>query len=264
MKSMENLFRMPWLVDVIVFVFGTVIGSFLNVCIYRIQREESIVWPGSHCPMCGKPIAWYDNLPIISFLLLLGRCRTCRAPIPWRYPLVEALNGAGYLLLLREFGLGWPMLIYALFFSALVVVTVIDLDIQIIPDVISLPGIAVGLAVSYWLPQGFVNSLIGFVVGGGFFWLVAEVGSRILKQEAMGGGDIKLIAMVGAFLGWQNVLLTIFLASLVGAVVGLSLMAVKGWGRKTPIPFGPFLALGAILSLFFGMTIVEWYVGLGR
>jgi leader peptidase (prepilin peptidase) / N-methyltransferase len=261
---MENLFRMQWPIDVIVFIFGAVIGSFLNVCIYRIQREESIVWPGSRCPTCGKAIAWHDNLPMISFLFLLGRCRACRAPISWRYPLVEALNGAGYLLLLRQFGLSWPTLIYALFFSALVVVTFIDLDIQIIPDVISLPGTAVGLAVSYWLPQGFVSSLIGFVVGGGLFWLVAEVGSRILKQEAMGGGDIKLIAMVGAFLGWHNVLLTIFLASLTGAAVGLSFMAVKGWGRKTPIPFGPFLALGAVLSLFFGTTIVEWYVGLGR
>jgi leader peptidase (prepilin peptidase)/N-methyltransferase len=261
---MENLFGMPWPIGVIVFLFGAVIGSFLNVCIYRLQREESIVTPGSRCPSCGKAIAWYDNLPIVSFLLLLGRCRACRAPISWRYPLVEALNGAGYLLLLRQFGLSWPTLIYALFFSALVVVTFIDLDIQIIPDVISLPGIAIGLAVSYWLPQGFVSSLIGFVVGGGFFWLVAEVGSRILKQEAMGGGDIKLIAMVGAFLGWHNVLLTIFLASLAGASVGLSLMVVKGWGRKTPIPFGPFLVLGAVLSLFFGTTIVEWYVGLGR
>lgn len=263
-KSMENLFRMQWPMDVIVFVFGAVIGSFLNVCIYRLQREESIVWPGSRCPKCGKTIAWYDNLPIVSFLFLLGRCRACRAPISWRYPLVEALNGAGYLLLLRQFGLMWPTLIYALFFSALVVITFIDLDIQIIPDVISLPGIVIGLAVSYWLPQGFVSSLIGLLVGGGFFWLVAEVGTRVLKQEAMGGGDIKLIAMVGAFLGWHNVLLTIFLASLAGAAVGLLFMVLKGWGRRTPIPFGPFLALGAVLALFFGTTIVEWYVGLGR
>ncbi len=264
MKSMDNLLSMQWPIDVIVFVVGAVIGSFLNVCIYRMQRGESIVWPGSRCPKCGNPIALYDNLPIISFLLLLGRCRKCRAPISWRYPLVEALNGGGYLLLLRSFGLTWPALIYAVFFSALIVVTVIDLDIQIIPDVISLPGIVIGLAVSYWLPQGWISSLIGCVVGGGFFWLVAEVGSRILKQEAMGGGDIKLIAMIGAFLGWQNVILTIFLASLTGAAVGVSFMALKGWGRKTPIPFGPFLALGALLSLFLGTTIWEWYVGLGR
>lgn len=263
-KSMANPLMMQWPIDVIVFVFGAVIGSFLNVCIYRIQRDESIVWPGSRCPTCGGAIAWYDNLPIISFLLLLGRCRRCGAPISWRYPLVEALNGAGYMLLLRQFGLTWPTLIYALFFSALVVVTFIDLDIQIIPDVISLPGIVIGLAVSYWLPQGFVNSLIGALGGYVFFWLVAVVGSRVLKQEAMGGGDLKLIAMVGAFLGWQNVMLTIFLGSLSGAMVGLSLMAFKRWGRKTPIPFGPFLTLGAVLALFFGTTLVEWYVGLGR
>ena len=255
---------MQWPIDVMVFALGAVIGSFLNVCIYRIPREESIVWPGSHCPKCGKAIAFYDNLPIISFLFLLGRCRKCRAPISWRYPLVEALNGSGYLLLLKQFGLSWPALMYALFLSALIVVTFIDLDVQIIPDVISLPGIVIGLAVSYWLPQGFLNSLIGFLVGGGLFWLVAEVGFRVLKQEAMGGGDIKLIAMVGAFLGWQNVLLTIFLASLTGAAVGLVFMVLKGWGRKTPIPFGPFLALGAVLALFFGTTIVRWYVGLGR
>jgi len=261
---MENPLGMQWPIDVIVFVFGAVIGSFLNVCIYRIQREESIVWPGSRCPTCGASIAFYDNLPIVSFLLLLGRCRACRAPISWRYPLVEALNGAGYLLLWRQFGLTWPAPIYALFFSALVVVTFIDLDIQIIPDVISLPGIAIGLAVSHWLPQGLINSLIGALGGYVFFWVVAVVGARVLKQEAMGGGDIKLIAMVGAFLGWWNVILTIFLGSLSGAVVGLLLMAVKGWRRRTPIPFGPFLALGAVLALFFGEPIWGWYVGLGR
>jgi leader peptidase (prepilin peptidase)/N-methyltransferase len=264
MKSMENLIRMQWPIETIVFVFGAVIGSFLNVCIYRLQREESVVWPGSRCPKCRKPIAWYDNLPILSFLLLRGRCRACRAPISLRYPLVEVLNGAGYLLLLEQFGFTWPTLIYALFLSALIVITFIDLDVQIIPDVISLPGIVIGLVASYWLPQGVVSSVIGFLVGGGVFWLVAAVGARVLKQEAMGGGDIKLIAMVGAFLGWHNVLLTIFLASLSGAAVGLMFMALKGWGRKTPIPFGPFLALGAVLSLFFGTTIVEWYVGLGR
>jgi leader peptidase (prepilin peptidase)/N-methyltransferase len=261
---MENLLRMQWPIDVMIFVIGAVIGSFLNVCIHRIPREESIIWPGSRCPACGAPIAFYDNLPLVSFLALLGRCRACRGPISWRYPLVEALNGAGYLLLLWQFGLTWPALIYAVFFSALIVVTVIDLDIQIIPDVISLPGIVIGLVVSHWLPQGVINSLIGCAIGGGFFWLVAEVGYRILKQEAMGGGDIKLIAMIGAFLGWQNVILTIFLASLTGAVVGLSFMAFKGWGRRTPIPFGPFLALGAVLTLFFGAPIWEWYVGLGR
>jgi len=261
---MENLFGVQWPLDGIVFALGAVIGSFLNVCIYRIPREESIVWPGSRCPKCGAPIAFYDNLPIVSFLFLLGRCRKCRAPISWRYPLVEALNGAGYLLLLNQFGLSWPALLYALFLSALIVVTFVDLDVQIIPDVISLPGIVIGLAVSYWLPQGLVSSLIGAVGGYLFFWLVAEAGYRMLKQEAMGGGDLKLIAMVGAFLGWRSVILTIFLGSLSGAVVGLSFMALKGWGRRTPIPFGPFLALGAVLALFLGTTIWDWYVGLGR
>ena len=255
---------MTWVLLVVVFVLGATIGSFLNVCIYRMPRNESIVWPGSHCPKCQQAIKAYDNIPIVSFLFLLGRCRQCHASIRWRYPLVEALNGGGYALLLWHYDLSWAMAMYALFYSSLIVVTFIDIDYQIIPDRISLPGIVIGLAVSYWMPQGFVNSLIGFLVGGGLFWLVAEVSLRFFHQEGMGGGDIKLIAMIGAFLGWHLTLLTIFLASLSGAVIGLSLMALKGFGRKTPIPFGPFLALGAVSAMFWGTEIVDWYVTLGR
>jgi leader peptidase (prepilin peptidase)/N-methyltransferase len=255
---------MDWSLWVGIFALGAVIGSFLNVCIHRIPLGQSIVRPGSRCPACKAPIRAYDNIPIMSFLFLRGRCRRCRKPISWRYPLVEALNGGGYLLLLWQFGLGWPTLVYALLYSSLIVVTFIDLDYQIIPDVITYPGIVIGLATGYFLPVGLWGSVIGLLVGGGLFWLVAEASLRIMKQEGMGGGDIKLIAMIGAFLGWHKVLLTIFLASLSGALVGLAFMLLKGWGRKTPIPFGPFLALGAVLALLWGTAIVEWYVGLSR
>lgn len=255
---------MDWSLWVIVFALGAVIGSFLNVCIHRIPLGQSIIRPGSHCPACRAPIRAYDNIPILSFLFLRGCCRRCRKPISWRYPLVEALNGTGYLALLWQFGLSWAALVYALLYSSLLVVTFIDLDHQIIPDVITYPGIVIGIAAGYFLPVGLWGSIIGFFVGGGLFYLVAELSYRILKQEGMGGGDIKLIAMIGAFLGWQQVLLTIFLASLTGAVVGLALMAAKGFGRRMPIPFGPFLALGAVMALFWGGAIVDWYVGLGR
>jgi leader peptidase (prepilin peptidase)/N-methyltransferase len=255
---------MNWPLWVFIFAVGAVIGSFLNVCIYRIPIGQSIVSPGSRCPACQAPIHPLDNIPILSYLFLLGRCRRCRGPIHWRYPLVEALNGGGYLLVVWQFGLTWAALIYAAFYSALLVITFIDLDHQIIPDVITYPGIVIGLATGYFLPVGLWGSLIGGLVGFGLFYLVAELSFRILKQEGMGGGDIKLIAMVGAFLGWQKVLLTIFLASFAGALVGLAFMLAKGWGRRTPIPFGPFLAFGALLALFWGASIVRWYVSLGR
>ena len=255
---------MEWSLWGLIFLVGAVIGSFLNVCIYRIPLDLSIIRPGSSCPACKTAIAPYDNVPILSFLLLFGRCRKCRAPISWRYPLVELLNGLGYLLLVWMFGLDVTSLVYAIFYSALLVVTFIDIDYQIIPDVITYPGIVLGIGLSVFLPVGIVDSLIGFLVGGGLFYLVAEASLRILKQDGMGGGDIKLIAMIGAFLGWQSVLLTIFLSSLGGALLGGAFMLIKGWGRKTPIPFGPFLALGAIIAMFWGAPIMEWYVGLSQ
>lgn len=246
------------------FILGTIIGSFLNVCIHRLPMDQSVVLPSSYCPNCQTRIRPLDNIPILSFLALRGRCRFCRTPISWRYPLVEGINGAGYALLLWKFGLGWPTLIYALLFSALLVVTFIDLDRQIIPNEITLPGIVIGVAAAgLVLPQGFWNSLIGLFLGGGLFYLVADLSQRILKQEGMGGGDIKLIAMIGAFLGWQSVLLTIFIGAFLGAVVGLFLILVRGQGRRTPIPFGPFLSVAAVTSLFWGNEILLWYLNGG-
>lgn len=246
---------------ILAFVLGAAIGSFLNVCIHRLPREESVVRPSSRCPHCLTPIRPIDNIPILSFLFLRGRCRACRASISWRYPFVEFINGVGYAGLLYKFGFSGPTLIYALLLSALIVVTFVDLDYQIIPNEITLPGMVLGLlAALFVLPQGFWDSFIGLLLGGGVFYLIADVSQRILKQEGMGGGDIKLIGMIGAFLGWQNVLLTIFLGALSGSIVGLFLIVAKGRGRRVPIPFGPFLSVGALASLFWGSEILWWYL----
>jgi len=251
-----------------VFLFGAVIGSFLNVCIYRIPRKESLAFPASHCPQCQAPIRFYDNIPIVSWVLLLGRCRKCKQSIPFQYPLVEALNAVGYVYLYMRFGLTAAMLIYALFLSALIVITFIDLHHMIIPDVISLPGIAVGLIFSLLylvirdgshlflvLPPTFTNALTGAVLGWCLFYLAAY-----LSKGGMGGGDIKLIAMIGAFLGWERMLLTIMVGAFAGSVVGIGLMIFFKKGRKYAVPFGPFLALGALVSLFWGSFLIEWYL----
>ncbi len=253
----------------IAFIFGSVVGSFLNVCIYRIPRGSSIILPPSRCPACGTSIKPYNNIPIISFILLGGKCRQCGAKISLRYPLVEALNGLLYVLVLWRFGLGWHTLFLFAFWSAMIVITFIDLDFQIIPDSLTLPGIVVGLiAGSLTLPDpfdrlsllGFRGSVIGLLSGGLAFFLIAEVSFRVLRQEAMGGGDIKMMAMVGAFLGWKSVLLTTFAGSLFGSVIGIFLMVFKRTGRRTKIPFGPFLALGALLSMFCGQEILSLYL----
>ncbi|MFY9270777.1 MAG: prepilin peptidase [Candidatus Manganitrophaceae bacterium] len=253
------------MLETIVFIVGLLVGSFVNVCIHRFPREESIVFPPSHCPSCRKPIRPYDNIPLLSFLLLGGRCRFCRAPISWRYPLIELGHGFGYLFMLRQFGLSLPFAIYALFFSALVTVTFIDLSHQIVPDRITLPGMVLGVvAASTVLPPGLINSLLGLFLGGGLFYLTAVLSVAFLKKEGMGGGDIKLIAMIGAFLGWRGMLLTIFLAALSGSLLGLFLVLFQGRSRAEPIPFGPFLALGALISLIWGTEILQWYFLLGR
>ncbi len=247
-----------------VFVFGSLIGSFLNVCIYRIPRNMSVVWPSSRCTSCDSPVRPWDNIPLISYLLLLGRCRHCKDKISVRYPVVEAINAFLYVSLLWRYGPGWDFLLYCVLVSSLIVITFIDLDYQIIPDRITLVGIPIGLlAGSLLLPDPFLRasalgykaSVIGFLFGGGFFYLVA-----VLSRGGMGGGDIKMMAMVGAFLGWKAVLLTTLLGSLSGSIVGLFLMAAKGKGRKYKIPFGPFLALGTLVSLFFGQEILKWYL----
>lgn len=242
-------------------VLGAVVGSFLNVCIRRIPRDESIVLPASHCPHCGQPIRPYDNFPILSFLWLRGRCRACAAPISWRYPIVEALTALLFVALEWEFGLNLAWAIQAAFVAALIVVTFIDLEHQIIPDVISLPGILIGLSLSLaGLGPHWTDSLAGVLLGGGFLWGIAAGYYALAGREGMGGGDIKLLAMIGAFQGWASVLLVLLLSSTLGSLIGGVVLLGRGDARE-PIPFGPFLVGGALVSMFWGDTIIGWYLG---
>ena len=252
-----------WIVGSI--AFGAIVGSFLNVCICRIPKGESIVFPGSHCPHCQRLIPFYDNIPLVSYFVLRAKCRYCRGPISFQYPLVEAMTALSSFLLLSRFGVSWSYLFYFSFLASLIVITVIDLFHQIIPDVVSLPGIGVGLIGSLVLPRGsFLGSLTGALLGGGILFLVAFGYQWLFKREGMGGGDVKLLAMIGAFLGWKAVILTIFLSSLIGSIVGVLVMILKGKDFKYAIPFGPFLSLGAVLSLFCGDQIVRWYLMLNH
>jgi leader peptidase (prepilin peptidase) / N-methyltransferase len=239
-----------------VFVFGLIIGSFCNVVIFRFPLGQSIVSPGSHCRTCLSPIRPWQNIPLFSYFLLRGRCRVCREPISPRYPAVELASGVLYVLLWLKFGLSLPLVVYALFSSALLVVALIDLDHKIIPDVITLPGMVLGLVLSPWalIPTP-LASFIGLLAGGLFFYIVA-----VVSKGGMGGGDIKLIAMIGAFLGWQGVFFTIFVGALAGSVVGMILMITKKKGRKDKVPFGPFLSFAAILYTLVGDNIVHWYI----
>jgi leader peptidase (prepilin peptidase)/N-methyltransferase len=252
-----------WSLYLVVGTLGALVGSFLNVCIFRLPRSESIAWPGSHCPSCLQPIAFYDNIPLLSYLCLGGHCRACGAPISIRYPIVEATNSIGYLTILWSFGPSWTAVLYALLFSALVVVTGTDLTHKMIPNVITLPGVVVGLlgAVTV-LPVGVINSILGLTVGGGLLWILAWLSPYLFGKEGMGGGDIKLLAMIGAFLGWKPALLTIMIGSLAGSIIGIGLITLRIIKRDDYIPFGPFLVLGALLSMFFAQPLLDWYQGL--
>lgn len=242
------------------FVFGAVVGSFLNVCIYRIPEKRSVVFPGSSCPACGKGIAFYDNIPILSYAFLGGRCRSCAAPFSFQYPLVEVLSAVFATALFIRSGASAETLIYFTFVSALIVITFIDLKHRIIPDVISLPGIPLGFAASFVLPaMNWIDSAIGALVGGGILLVIAVAYYVVAKNEGMGGGDIKLLAMIGAFLGWKAVIMTLLIASFSGSAIGLALMLRYGKGSKYAIPFGPFLAAGALAYLFFGRQLITWY-----
>ena len=247
----------------VAFGVGTIIGSFLNVCIARLPRSESVVFPPSHCPHCNSRIRSWDNIPLVSYLLLRGRCRACHRRISLRYPAVELLSGLLALLLVQRFDLSPALAVAGVFVAALIVVSFIDLDHQIIPDVISLPGIVVGVllsALGYGPPL--LDSIIGVLCGGGILFAVAAGYQALTGREGMGGGDIKLLAMIGAFLGWRAVLLTLVLGSFSGALVGIALMVTRGATTRLPIPFGPFLACGAVCALFFGDALINWYLHL--
>jgi len=250
-----------WFVLVSVLLFGACIGSFLNVCIYRLPRGESLVWPGSRCTSCGRALSWFDNLPILSWAALGGRCRTCRAPVSAMYPIVEATTAlafvGGYLL----YGITPLGVVRVLFACALIVLFVTDLQHKILPNAITLPGIVIGFVCSVFLPPGWFDSLIGIVVGGGVLFAIAEGYYRIRGEEGLGMGDVKLLAMIGAFLGWKLVLLTLMLASLSGSIMGVALIAGRRGDMKYALPFGTFLAIGAVVSAAWGTPIVDWYFG---
>ncbi len=254
----------------VMFILGTTVGSFLNVCIARIPNQESVIHPRSHCPKCKAGIPFYCNIPLLSCLFLRGRCRSCSERISPRYFVVELLMGMLALALFERFGLSFSFFVGFLFVAALIVISFIDLDVRIVPDVISLPGIVIGLLFSvighYFLRDSLdvvptpLGSLAGVLAGGGFLLAVAWIYEKFTGVEGMGGGDIKLLAMIGAFLGWPSIPLTLFFSSLGGSIIGVSIMLVKGVDRRYALPFAPFLCLGALVYLFFGREIIDFYV----
>lgn len=243
-------------------LLGLAVGSFLNVCIHRLPRDQSLNSPPSRCPACEYRLRWFDNVPILSYVLLGGRCRKCRARISIRYPLVELITMA--LFLVHGAVFGWTALLVPrlAFACAMVVLFAIDLEHQLLPNVITLPGIVVGLIASAVLPPGIVDALIGVLIGGGVLWLIGEAYFRFSGHEGMGGGDVKMLAMIGAFLGWKLVLVTLVLSSIAGSVIGLLVIAIRKGGMKYALPYGTFLALGALVASLAGESIVNWYVGL--
>jgi leader peptidase (prepilin peptidase) / N-methyltransferase len=241
-------------------VVGAVIGSFLNVCIYRLPLGKSIVWPSSACESCGRELAWYENLPIVSWAVLRAKCRTCKAPLSIRHPIVEALTAVMFGAAAWYYG---PTLLLAsrlVFGCALIVLFAIDLEHHLLPNAITLPGIIVGLAFSLVTPPGWVASLVGALVGGGSLWLIAETYYRLRHEEGLGMGDVKMLAMIGAFIGWQLTIVTLVMASVAGSVVGIILIASRKGDMKYALPFGTFLAMGAALAATVGPGLLRWYL----
>ena len=257
----EPWFGPLWLT--VLFVFGAIWGSFANVVIYRFPRGESVVSPRSRCPNCTTPIAWYDNVPILSWIFLRARCRTCQTPISFRYPLVEFLTGVTFAALGYRFGLSFVLAEYLIFAWGLITCSFIDFDHMILPDVFTLSGVVLGLVGAALNPErSFWPALGGVLLGGGFLWAIAYIYLVVRKQEGMGGGDIKLLAWIGAVLGWPAVPFVVMASSLLGSVVGLTLAFRKPDGLKGVIPFGPYLALAALLYLFGADGVGRWYVSL--
>ena len=241
--------------------FGLAVGSFLNVCIYRLPRDQSVVAPRSSCPACGRDLKWFENVPVLGWLLLRGRCRTCRGRISSLYPIVEVVTPL--LFILQYWDVGWtPLLVVRLVFcSAMVVLFVIDLQHRLLPNAITVPGIGVGLAAALVLEPGWRAALLGVVVGGGGLLLVAEVYYRLRHEEGLGMGDVKMLAMIGAFLGWQPMLVTLLLASLLGSIVGLGMLVLGLGDSKYALPLGSFLAFAAVVTTSAGEQLTRWYGG---
>ncbi len=243
-------------------LLGLMVGSFLNVCIYRLPRHESIVFPASHCTGCGKPIQWYHNIPVVSWLLLRGRCASCGERISVMYPLVEALTGAVFAIHFLVFGLDILLVPRLLFACGLIVLAFIDLRHRILPNPITLGGTLVGFLFSLALPPGWLASIIGVLIGGGVLFIVGELYLRLRGIEGMGLGDVKMLAMIGAFLGWKAVLVTLVLSSLSGALVGSIILVSHKGDMKYQLPFGTFLSAAALVASLFGDTLVNWYLNL--
>jgi len=259
---------------VIVFVISACVGSFLNVCIYRIPAHRSVVSPGSECPSCKAPVRFFDNIPIFSYFILGGKCRSCKATFSVRYAMVELLVALLGIALYYRFGFAPQFFAYAVFTAILVTVAFIDLDHRIIPNVISLPGIVVGVVIALILQfvlsagavgavyPSLVDSAIGVVIGGGVLFFISFGYYVLTGREGMGFGDVKLLAMIGAFVGWKGVLFTLFAGSIVGAFIGVFVMVIGGKDSRYAVPFGPFLSLGALVYAFCGRMIITWYLSL--
>jgi leader peptidase (prepilin peptidase) / N-methyltransferase len=248
----------------IVALFGLVIGSFLNVCIYRLPLDQSIVWPASRCTACGRELSWYENIPVLSYAVLGGRCRTCRTHISLMYPVIETLTAILFVATYAAFGLSILLFIRLAFGCAMLVLLVIDLQHQILPNEITLGGIVVGVAASLVASPGWRESLIGAAAGGGILWLVAWGYERLRHQEGLGFGDVKMLAMIGAFLGWKLMLLTLGSASILGSLTAGALMLGGRASLHSKLPLGTFLAVAAILAGLYGGPVVEWYLGFYR
>ena len=245
----------------LIFMFGASAGSFYNVCIYRIPKKKSIVTPGSACPFCKKPIPFYFNIPVFSYFILRGKCRYCKHPFSPRYPLVEALTGVILIALYIKFGYSLTTIFWFVFISILIIISFIDIDYQIIPDIFSLPGIVIFSTACMFVPEfSFIDSILGILLGGGILYLIAVIYYILKKTEGMGGGDIKLLAMIGAAIGWKGVIFTIFIGSLTGTIAGIIIMISSNViDIKLKIPFGPYLSIGAIIYIFFGQALIRWY-----
>jgi leader peptidase (prepilin peptidase)/N-methyltransferase len=247
---------------VVVAILGLAIGSFLNVVIYRLPRRQSLVWPGSACPQCGTAIRWHDNIPVAGWVMLRGRCRACGGRISVRYPIVEIVTMLAFLAAWWQTGENLLLVPRLVLIAALIVLFAIDLEHQLLPNAITLPGIVAGVLFSLLLPPGIRDSLIGIVVGGGVLWAIGELWFRLRGMEAMGFGDVKMLAMVGAFLGWKLVVVTFVLSSLIGGVAAILLLVSGRTTWTSRIPYGTFLALAAFIAALWGQPLMDWYLSL--
>ncbi|MCX5811034.1 MAG: prepilin peptidase [Proteobacteria bacterium] len=250
------------MINVLVPIFGSIVGSFLNVCIYRLPRNRSIVMPNSFCPTCEKPIKLYDNIPIISYLLLRGKCRQCNAHISIRYPIVEFITAFLFFMLFKKYGLSLELFISMLFVSLLIAISFIDLDFKVIPDVLSMGGLIAGFILAFFRKPFFFykDAVYGILIGGGILFIIAYVYKFFTKKEGMGGGDIKLLGMIGAFYGLKGAVFSFLSGSFIGTLIGIPLMLIKGKDTKYAIPFGPFLSLGALFYLFMGDRFIYGFL----